>query len=201
MKALGRPRGFDVEEAVRKAQELFWRQGFEATSLGTLASLIGVHKPSLYAAYGDKRALYLAAYDAYQRDAGKLVASALGRNGFRDALTAFFAADIELFVADDGRGCFMFATAVPLAQSDPHIAARVRDALGALLQAITVRVEQASHDGELTGAVDTATATDVIVATHIALANRARCGESRAALERTAKRVIDLLAREKENDC
>lgn len=190
---VGRPRGFDVERAVRKAQDVFWRQGFDATSLSTLAAAIGVHKPSLYAAYGDKRDLYLAAYDAYHRDAGKLVANALGRSGFQEALTAFFAADVELFLADDGRGCFMLATAVPLAQGDDQIAGRVRDALGALRQAITVRVQQASCDGELSEVVEPATATDLMMSTHIALANRARSGEAKAAMEETVRRLIDLL--------
>ena len=194
-RTLGRPRGFDLEEAVYKAQEIFWCHGYEAASLAALATKIGVHKPSLYAAYGDKRDLYLAAYDAYQRDAGKLVAAALGRRGLREALTAFFAADIELFVADDGRGCFMLATAVPLASREERIGSRVRDALASLQQAIGGRVEQASRDGDLSDVVDPATAVDLVMSTHIALANRARSGESRAKLEATAAGLLNLLCK------
>ena len=192
-KVLGRPREFDLVDAVHRALDVFWSQGFDATSLATLASAIGVHKPSLYAAFGDKRDLYLAAYDAYQRDAGKLVASALGQGEFREALTAFFAADIELFMAADGRGCFMLATAVPLAHSDEHIAKCVRKALEALHQAITVRVQQASRDGELSRTVEPETAADLVISTHIALAGRARSGEAKPSLEQIAKRLIDLL--------
>lgn len=194
VKSLGRPRGFDVADAIGKAQDLFWQRGFEATSLATLAAAIGVHKPSLYAAYGDKRDLYLAAYDAYQQDAEKLVVDAFGRSAFRDALIAFFAADIDLFMAGDGRGCFMLATAVPLAQGDEQIGSRVRAALAALRQAVEVRVRQAGRDGHL-AKMDVATATDLIMSTHIALATRARSGEPRAPLEQTAARLIAMLCR------
>jgi TetR/AcrR family transcriptional regulator, copper-responsive repressor len=192
-KIIGRPRGFDIDEAVRKAQKLFWRQGYDGTSLAALADAIGVHKPSLYAAYGDKRDLYLAAFDAYQTDAAKLVARALGRPKFREALATFFDADIALFLADKGRGCFLLTTAIPLASNDKDMAERVRKSLGQLRLAMNRRVEQASEDGELSAAMDPATAADVIVSTHFALGNRARSGEGRAALRATARRLIDLV--------
>ena len=191
--ALGRPRGFDLDTAIQKARDVFWRSGFDATSLTTLAAAIGVHKPSLYAAYGDKRELYLAAYNAYQTDAGRLVASALAHPRFRDALSAFFAADLDLFLAADGRGCFMFATAIPLARSDADIAERARKSIRALSTAIAERVAQAERAGELSQATSPATASDIILSAHIALANRARSGEERGPLEQTAKRVIDLI--------
>ena len=191
--ALGRPRGFDLDTAIQKARDVFWRNGFDATSLATLAAAIGVHKPSLYAAYGDKRELYFAAYNAYQSDSGQLVASALGRPQFREALSAFFAADLDLFLAEDGRGCFMFATAVPLAPNDSDIAERARKSIKALSMAIVDRVAQADRARELSHAILPAAASDIILSTHIALANRARSGEERSPLELTAKLVIDLI--------
>lgn len=193
LKALGRPRGFDIEEAVRRAQAQFWRQGFAATSLSALASAIGVHKPSLYAAYGDKRDLYLAAYDAYEKEAGALVLKALAQPSLSEALTAFFAVDLDWFLADDGRGCFMLATAVPLALTDGDVAIRVRHGLIALQTAIADRVEQGRQAFELDAAIEPATAADIVMSTHIALANRARAGEGRAALEPIARRVIALI--------
>lgn len=172
---------------------MFWRHGYDGTSLAMLAAEIGVHKPSLYAAYGDKRALYLAAYEAYQRDAGKLVAHALGRPTLRGALTAFFAADLDLFVAENGRGCFMLATAVPLASGDEDLALRVRAALDALHRALAGRVEQARREGDLSEVLEQSVAADILMSTHLALANRARSGVERASLEETVERVINLV--------
>ena len=196
MRAPGRPRSFDVDDAVRKAQALFWTDGFDGTSLAALASAVGVHKPSLYAAYGDKRDLYMAAYDAYQEEAGKLVAEALSEDRLRDALETFFAADLDLFLADEGRGCFMLATAVPLAAKDDAIAARVRRALDGLQEAWARRVKRAYEDGDLSEALETATVVDIVMSTHIALANRARSGSDRATLQRTVDRIVDLVCRQ-----
>jgi AcrR family transcriptional regulator len=184
-----------MDDAIAKAQALFWRDGFAGISLTTLASAVGVHKPSLYAAYGDKRDLYIAAFDAYQKVASKLVAAALGEERLRDALTAFFTADLDLFLAGSGRGCFMLATTVPLALGDDDMAARVRQSLDGLRAALARRVERASEDGHLSKALDPATATDIIMSTHIALANRARVGTNRAELEMTAYRVVYLVCR------
>lgn len=196
MRAPGRPRSFDVDDAVKKAQALFWTDGFDGTSLAALASAVGVHKPSLYAAYGDKRDLYMAAYDAYQKEAGKLVAEALSGDRLRDALATFFATDLDLFLADEGRGCFMLATAVPLAPKDDAIAARVRRALDGLQEALARRVERACEEGDLSVALETATVVDIVMSTHIALADRARGGSDRATLQRTVDRILNLVCRQ-----
>lgn len=193
---VGRPRIFDMEAAIRTAQAIFWRNGYEATSLAALAEAVGVHKPSLYAAYGDKRALYLHAYDAYQRDAAILVASALSESRLRDALTTFFASDLDLFTAETGAGCFMLATALPLAGTDSEIADRVRAALAGLRSAVVGRLKQAETQGEVAAQMQIETAADLLLSTHIALANRARSGEAREALHESAQRVIDIICSE-----
>lgn len=191
--SVGRPRTFNLESAVQTAQAVFWQHGYEATSLASLADAIGVHKPSLYAAYGDKRAIYLHAYDAYQRDAGKLVALALGKHQLRDALTTFFASDLDLFTSEKGAGCFMLATALPLAGTEPEIATRVRAALSELRSAFIKRLKQAAKQGEMAEDMDIETAADLFLSTHIALANRARSGESRGELENSAQRLINAI--------
>jgi AcrR family transcriptional regulator len=61
----GRPRGFDVDDTLDRALEVFWRHGFQGTSLSELTEATGLSKPSLYAAFGDKEALYLKALDRY----------------------------------------------------------------------------------------------------------------------------------------
>ncbi|WGF88286.1 TetR/AcrR family transcriptional regulator [Marinivivus vitaminiproducens] len=65
MAARGRPRGFDRDKALRQAMTLFWRQGYEGTSLGDLTGALGINKPSLYAAFGCKEALFREAIDLY----------------------------------------------------------------------------------------------------------------------------------------
>jgi len=63
--AKGRPREFDVDEALEKALTVFWRRGFEGTSISDLTEAIGINRPSLYAAFGNKETLFRLALDRY----------------------------------------------------------------------------------------------------------------------------------------
>src|SRR6202162_5101287 len=62
---MGRPRSFDLDEALDSALQVFWRKGYEGTSLSDLTKAVGVNRPSLYAAFGDKEALFRKVLDRY----------------------------------------------------------------------------------------------------------------------------------------
>ncbi len=70
MAVMGRPRKFDLDAALERAMELFWRQGYEGTSLDDLTRALGITRPSLYAAFKSKEALFLRALDLYEARAG-----------------------------------------------------------------------------------------------------------------------------------
>src|SRR6202140_4309582 len=61
----GRPRSFDIDGALDRALHVFWRKGYEGASLSDLTKAAGVNRPSLYAAFGDKEALFHKALDRY----------------------------------------------------------------------------------------------------------------------------------------
>lgn len=61
----GRPRAFDVDQALDAALRVFWRDGFQAATMTELTAAMGVSKPSLYAAFGDKASLYIKAFERY----------------------------------------------------------------------------------------------------------------------------------------
>jgi AcrR family transcriptional regulator len=67
---IGRPREFDTQQALDRATELFWRKGYEGTSLSDLTEELGITRPSLYAAFGNKEALFRLAIDRYEAKAG-----------------------------------------------------------------------------------------------------------------------------------
>ena len=73
----GRPRSFDVDRALDCALQLFWRKGYEGTSLSDLTQAMGINRPSLYAAFGDKEALFRRALDRYAHGTAAYVREAL----------------------------------------------------------------------------------------------------------------------------
>ena len=73
----GRPRGFDAEEALERAVVVFWRQGYEGASLTDLTEAMGITRPSMYAAFGNKEELFRKALERYSEGPGAYVARAL----------------------------------------------------------------------------------------------------------------------------
>ena len=189
----GRPRGFDTAAALSAAQGVFWTHGL-AAPLDQVAAEIGLHKPSIYAAFGGKHALYLAALDVYLQDSGALVAKALARPTLHEALTRFFESDLDVFLGGGARGCFMLSTALPVAALHPDIAERVSAAMKGLERAITSRLAEALAAGDIPASSDVEALSDIIVAVHVALSARARAGEPREALRRSLERTVALLS-------
>src|SRR5712672_80887 len=73
----GRPRDFDVDEALDRALEVFWRRGYEGASLPDLTAAMGINRPSLYAAFGSKEGLFRRALDRYAEGPAAYVREAL----------------------------------------------------------------------------------------------------------------------------
>jgi AcrR family transcriptional regulator len=191
----GRPPAYDRDEVVDRAQRVFWKEGAAGVSLDALGEATGLHKPSLYAAFGGKSGLYLAALDAYIERGAPDVQGALDRAPLRDALETFFEADLDVFFGPEGRrGCFLIGTAVEAAAEDEAVRARVDAVFAGLRRTLRARVERAAADGEICAA-DVEPVTEVIVATHVMLAVEARAGAARGELRKRFRLILDLLDR------
>jgi TetR/AcrR family transcriptional regulator, transcriptional repressor for nem operon len=153
---VARPRGFDESEALDRAMRTFWAKGYEATSLDDLCAATGLGRSSLYATFGDKRALFLRALDHYERASAARVEAALERPGpLRASVAAFVATLIDEIVAGPGRrGCFIGNTAAELARSDRVAATRVQRSLAHRERAFHKAIERAVERGELPRATD-----------------------------------------------
>ena len=130
----GRPLSFDRETALTAATHLFWRHGYETTSVAELTAAMGITPPSLYAAFGGKKQLFLAAVDRYM-NGGSVTALGLieGAATARDAASALLrGVAIGFTGADTPAGCLVAsaATSVSPAAGDVRVAlAGVRSAI------------------------------------------------------------------------
>lgn len=114
---------FDIDEVLDEAMQVFWARGYEATSMQELVDRTGVNRGSLYATYGDKRALFLAAMHMYdEKMRRKLLAKLETAYGPREAIRQLLLA-LTADVSKTGvnRGCFLTNTALELAAHDPEV--------------------------------------------------------------------------------
>ena len=121
-RSVGRPREFDEDEAMARILDVFWAKGFEGTSMRDLVTATGLKKGSLYAAFGDKRTMYLAALALYEKSAiQKSVQSLTGSGGPEQRIGDFLQLAIDaVAVRRDRRGCFLCNAAVDQAELDPR---------------------------------------------------------------------------------
>jgi TetR/AcrR family transcriptional repressor of nem operon len=126
---MARPREFDLDEALERAMNVFWSKGYEGASLQDLLGAMNIARGSLYKAFQDKRSIYLAALDLYDR-----VEIQRSVDGLCDRSAGDGAARIRRFLEGaraavvrhhDRRGCFLCNAAVDQAPVDPEIQGKV----------------------------------------------------------------------------
>ncbi|GJL93865.1 MAG: TetR family transcriptional regulator [Hyphococcus sp.] len=128
---MARPREFDEEEVLGAIKDVFWRKGYEGASYADLIEASGLHKGSLYAAFGDKRALYLRALRDYdEHEVAGAVALLTGEEGKKRSgakrIEALLNAVIEAVTIDnDRRGCLLCNASVDQAPHDKDVEAMV----------------------------------------------------------------------------
>ncbi len=148
---MARPQEFNREDVIDKAIEVFWRKGFEATSVQDLVEATKLNRGSLYNAFGDKSGLFDAALERYaQHSPAKRLIRSAGDAAPRQTIEAIFNAVIErATTGNKGYGCLITNTATELAGRDKDIAARVGAGLKELEDAFFRLIERGQHDGDI----------------------------------------------------
>lgn len=153
---MARPQEFDTAQALSAAMHVFWRKGYEATSLAEIMAATGLSKSSLYAAFGDKRSLFLAALSAYQAERLAYMQQALddGRPA-RQSIESFFR-DAVAHIADPAHssGCMTANEAVELAPRDVDVQRLVAEDFQALDDAFTRTIARGQTDGSIASPED-----------------------------------------------
>jgi AcrR family transcriptional regulator len=181
---MGRPREFDTDAALEKAMRLFWAKGYEGTSVADLTGELGISRPSLYAAFGDKQSLFRAALERYAAGPAGYVAAALGQPTAREVAERLLkgAADLQASFRNPG-GCLTVNGAIACSsEAEP-----VRQALNAHrtegVALLRRRFEQAKAQHDLPKDCDPASLARFVAAVVYGMAVFASGGASRKELE------------------
>lgn len=184
----GRPRAFDPGHALDRAAEVFWEKGYDAASLDDLTRAMGINRPSLYAAFGNKQELYRRCLDRYGETSLASLRVALELPDIADAIRQFLLGTAKA-TAEDGRprGCLIACTLPTAAGASAPLRSLLALAIAEMEAAVAARLARAVAMGQLPPdfpvEVQAAMAADFVLASAL----RARAGASCDSLARHAE--------------
>ncbi|HEX8910758.1 MAG TPA: TetR/AcrR family transcriptional regulator [Humisphaera sp.] len=183
----GRPREFDTEDALDRALALFWRHGYEGTSLAALTAAVGVTPTSLYAAFGNKEELFKRVVDRYLRGPANYLHRALAEPTARGVAEAALAGAIDM-VMNPGHpdGCLLVHGALASHPELAPIRAELSRHRAGAEAAVRRRFERAVADGELATEADAGRLAAFLMTVIWGMSVQAAGGATRADLERAA---------------
>jgi AcrR family transcriptional regulator len=186
---MGRPREFDVDEALETAMELFWRKGYEGTSLTDLTEGMGITKPSLYGVFGNKEALFLKALERYERTKMSFFHEALKEPKARVTAEKILRGFADAQTADkDPSGCMGINSALACSEAAADIQKCLIENRHRGEHELGKRFERAAQEGDLPPGHEPFDLARYIMTISQGTAIQAASGADRAALYR----VIDM---------
>jgi AcrR family transcriptional regulator len=186
----GRPRAFDRDAALGQAVRLFWRKGYEATSMADLTAAMGIGAPSLYAAFGSKEALYAEALCHYQKNFGQLTWGRFDVAGTAkeavEGLLMDSAAALTAGKPGEPKGCMVTLSTI---DRDDHaeLCESVRASRSSVLERLLARFARAVAEEEIPPATDLSALARYVQTVQNGMSILARDGASRADLESVAR--------------
>jgi AcrR family transcriptional regulator len=184
----GRPREFDMEQALDAALLLFWRHGYEGASLAALTKAMGVNTPSLYAAFGNKETLFRKALDRYLEKPASYLPTALKEPTARRAAERLFHGAIEMAMNPrHPDGCLLVQGALAAGPAADSIRKELGLRRAAAESAVRRRFERAIAEDDLPPGADPAKLARYLITVIWGLSVQAAGGASRAQLKSVAE--------------
>jgi AcrR family transcriptional regulator len=189
--ARGRPREFDVDQALDRALEVFWSRGYEGASVEQLTEAMGINRPSLYAAFGTKEELFRRALDRYAEGPAAYVRDALDEPTARAAVERLLRGGVEL-VTDPAKpaGCFVVQGALACGQAAESVKQALIAKRVAVQAAVRKRLERAAQEGDLPAGADCDDLARYVVTVLHGLAVQAASGAKREELLRVVETAL-----------
>lgn len=189
----GRPRAFDRDAAVAAATRLFWERGYEATSISDLTEAMGIRSGSLYAAFGDKPALFREALAAYGASPyGAFVARAFAEEETAHGAIARMLREAARIFPDPSHpaGCMTINAATNVSPPNSEVQDLLRDQRNANIDVMTERLRTGQRNGELPPTADPAGLAAFYAAVFQGMSQRARDGATESELSVTAELAL-----------
>ena len=188
---MGRPRAFDFDDALDRALHVFWQKGYEGASLPDLTEAMGINRPSLYAAFGNKEALFCKALNRYAEGPAAYVHEALKEPTARAVVERLLQRAVDL--QTDPRnppGCLMVQSALSCREASDPIRKKVAARRKAGEAAIRQRFKRAIAEGDLPADANAADLARYVATVIYGLAVQAAGGASRAELRRAIQMAL-----------
>ncbi len=183
--AKGRPREFDTDSALTSALRVFWTKGYEGASLSDLTEAMGITRPSLYAAFGNKEALFKKTLDLYQREKLDYMGKALDAPTARGVAERLLRGALEMQMSTcDPKGCMGVINSVACGTEAESIRAEVLARGAVVKQQLIDRFERAKQEGDLPADTDVIGLTTYLFALLQGIALQAGGGTSCADLQK-----------------
>ena len=181
----GRPREFDVDEALAAALNVFWSKGYEGASLTDLTEAMGITRPSLYAAFGNKESLFRKALDLYEQEKLAYMRGALEAPTAKGVAERLLRGSLANQCSDcEPKGCLGVISSVACGAEAEAIREEVIKRRQSSQKALVDRFEQAKRDGDLSADADIDGLTGYLFAVMQGMAVQAGAGAKREDLER-----------------
>ncbi|MBU8714665.1 MULTISPECIES: TetR/AcrR family transcriptional regulator [Brevibacillus] len=192
---MARTREFDEEKVLDAAMQLFWEKGYEATSLSDLTARMGIQRPSIYSAFGDKKELFETALRKYTMSHASEVRNRLqSKPSVKEAFRAFFEQVVEEEYAGDlSRGCFCINTMVELAPHDEKFEILTREHQMYLAVIFQETIERGIKSGEIDPGIDAKAVSQSLIVSLIGLTVLLKARPQRSFVENTIRVILQSL--------
>ena len=189
----GRPREFCVDHALGQALRVFWSKGYEGASLTDLTQAMGITRPSLYAAFGNKESLFRKALDLYERDKLCYVGKSLAEPTARKVAESMLRGAVDNITGrGEPHGCLGVIASMSCGAEAESIREEVLKRGKVAKQALVDRLERAKAEGDLPAHVDTEALTNYMYAVVQGMSVQAGAGATKEELDRTADTVLKM---------
>jgi TetR/AcrR family transcriptional repressor of nem operon len=192
---MGRSREFDENVVLQKAMELFWKQGYEKTSLSDLVEHMGIHRRSLYDTFGDKHTLFLKTIDCYNElIKNKIQAEILHAETSKQAIQFIFDFMIEGY-EDRQWGCLIVNSATEMALRDKEVEEKTEEAFMQMEHFLADIVHKGQQTGEFSCDYDAEVLAEILQNTLLGIRVLLRTTASKEKMHRIADFFVNLLSK------